>query len=659
MITGSPWGEEIVSLPAGVTQAQNVETDSQGRIYLGTKYQGYWYSDNDGATWSRFTQFRETARVWQQYRDSRNYIYAQISNPPYQPKCIIYRSTDRGATWNSTGENGTVIGKTGDVGLFPDMFWHRTEDSKGNLYTHWYGEQDSPPNYVPCWIYRSTDQGATFTEWYNVSATPPLPKHVHSVIVAPNDWLYVLIGDPNASMGWYGQIRRYNGTAWEVLASSETSNEPRWTDAFFLGDYIYGLPDLGNYMYRIKYDEPNATWWSSREKIAKTDAFDNQIYDSLRIGDVFFLSTDHGSIIATLDGLHYVKVWQSSTGEITRMQSNPSFPLYFVDQTNYKLYRLNRLEKEDVIYEYSKVFNADRGLTADADNYVLEQRIYNGSTYLDLTNVALSNVQASIIGLSKINWAARDNAGFEMNNLTNWVTSSYGGTVDITNAIDTVHDGTYAFKVTKHANDAGLTILRPSTDITVGKGDYMILAFWYKSNSSFTDGIRLIVSNQSDGPSLLIASVSPTTIWQRCESVLTFNTSQTWTARISLQFEKPTSSNTEMYVDSVLCTMPESSWQNIRSSYLDQIAFAGVKFNSAFFASDVNTLNPSLTVAGQPVSYSGTLTNGTESPTTSLLGILTGPLKVDASILGSEQAILRIKGTRMISVTNSVLRENK
>jgi len=211
------------------------------------------------------------------------------------------------------------------------------------------------------------------------------------------------------------------------------------------------------------------------------------------------------------------------------------------------------MEKEDVVQLYHKVFNNDRGLVLSADSYVLEQRVYNGSTYMDLTNVALSNVQASVKGLSKINWAARGNAGFEWNNKTGWTETLYGGTTSITNAANEVHDGNYAYKVVKHTDDTSNTILIPSNDVVVRKGDYMILAFWIKSNASFTNGARIIVHNQTAGGAVKLDTyVTPTTTWQHFENIKVFNTASTWTARIEFVFNKPTASNKELLFDSAV-----------------------------------------------------------------------------------------------------------
>jgi len=77
---------------------------------------------------------------------------------------------------------------------------------------------------------------------------------------------------------------------------------------------------------------------------------------------------------------------------------------------------------------------------------------------------------------------------------------------------------------------------------------------------------------------------------------------------------------------------------------------------SPYFADTLDTLNPSVTINGQTVSHSGTLANGSESPSTTLTEILSGPIQVDANIHGSRQAILKITGTRVLYEDSIILK---
>jgi len=79
----------------------------------------------------------------------------------------------------------------------------------------------------------------------------------------------------------------------------------------------------------------------------------------------------------------------------------------------------------------------------------------------------------------------------------------------------------------------------------------------------------------------------------------------------------------------------------------------------SYFTGTKNTTNPTITISGQTVSYSGELTNGTESTATSLSGILTGAVEITATIGGSGQAILKIIGTRVLYEDTIILQGRK
>ena len=653
--TGNRYIDEITStLPDGVTDPQVLDVDSTGRVYLGTVAHGCFYSDDLGVTWTRITAFQDTARTWETFIDSNDYVYMQVNN---LTGFNLYRSIDRGVTWTDTCSNLTVAPIA--------QAWHIDADSSGNIYFSWYtGNEEAEHKNVTVW--RSTDNGVSFSLWYNLSDTQIdgntiWGRHTHSVRVAPNDYVYLMIGDADVGIhghDHYNQIRRYNGTGWEILCYSndEAVNEMRWCDAFFLGDYIYGMPDLGNYIYRMRYDEPNATFWSSREKLLSTQGMpDVEIFDTTTFDNFVLCATEDAHLLGTWDGIHYVKIHESSGGYISRLQTLGQFPFYWIDYDNAKVYRLNRLTKEDLINLYYEQFNSYRGSVSNAATYITEHRLStaNGTSYVDLTDVALTNVQASIKGLSKTNHFVGANAGFEWGNTTGYTFIVGGADISVTSESGKYHDGSYGLEVVKEDGEGG-TIVRPTTDPTVNVGDYILWSVWYKANDTATNGLQFQLLNMSGGANEISEYASPTTSWQQYTKVKVFDNTATWTARPQVKFNAIGGKDVEYYIDSVLVWLPEASFAMDWSS--DDLAVFMQTCEYAFFDSDVNTINATLTVNGETVSHSGTLTNGTESNTTSLSGILTGALEVGANIQGSGQAILKLNGTRVFYGDSIILK---
>jgi len=604
--SGNRYGEELTGLPFSPS---NVDVDSEGRIFAGSA-QGLYRSTDRGSTW---TQVNDTAgAVMDIYIDSRDYVFIKIGTN-------LYRSTNQGTDWTNIG----VISEP----------WMWDEDSNGYIYVNNYAVAEND------YIYRSTDQGASFQVWYNVSASPNPVRHVHSVDVAPNDYVFFTTGDSDITEIDDNTIRRWNGTAWEILVESTATNdhEPRSIAIWFLGDYAYTAWDLSSYMYRF----PITGTWAEREKIIISGIGTSELYDAIVIDDMAFLSTDAGYIFASWDGVHWAKIFEISTGAIIRFSSRKSFPLYFVDWENNRLFRLNQVTKEDLVQLFYATYNSERGSVTNAENYVLEQRIYNGTNHLDLTSVALSNVQASIKGLSKENKLT--NGGFETGDKTGWTTIVAGnGTVSTNDK----YEGTYSFQV-DHSD--GLCLIRQQT--SVRKGDTVIVSWYMKSNDTIASKINLYLQNASAGYTNLNTYLfTSVTSWTKTEIVKRYDVETPFTLAFAFRFE---SASLLTYFDASVVRLPEVAYQNFNGD--DLIAYNPEFFNSTYFVGMINTTDPSLTINGQTIPHSGELTNGTESSATNLTGILTGAVRVDANISGSKQAILRITGTRILNVTNATL----
>jgi len=617
-ITGANFVEEI-SFPA---QAHVVDVDAAGRIFVNTNGpdNDIYRSMDNGVTWTKVLDgvYSGGARGWLLYVDSRDYIYATLWKAGSY--FTLYRSTDHGDTWNIIMDN--IV-----------SHWQMDEAPNGDLYWNNYNNGN--------WsIWRSTDQGASFSLFYY----PWGITHVHRVGVAPNGWVWIGCGD-----GVSSKIERYNGTAWSTIASG-VGTQPT---AFWFDDkYVYMGPDAYSEMWRL----PLTGAWKDREALWKLEVYgaNNWVDSGQHYGDLYAFVTSRGQFWASWDGEHWVKVWESSTvDEAFRMSSRR--PIYFTDRTVGKLYRAN-IQKEDIIKLYYDEYNLRRGSVTNAPNYVLEQRIWNGSTnYINLATVGLSNVQAQIEGLSRTNHLNL-NSGFEWNDMTGWTTTgSPAGTI----VSDTKAHGTYSYRVQKSESNPQMNSLTPTSPwqvMNTPKGSIVTLSFWAKASTSSVAAAQVLFWNGSGGVIGNWDNIKFTTYWQRYNYTFISQSSTNYPTMRWVLYLKQVDVTT--WLDSFNWYVDQTQiMYGATGNTVEGISYVGTNLTHVpYFEGTHNTQNPTLIISGQAVSYFGMLPNGTASSAQSLAGILSGVVQVSANIQGSGEAILRITGTRTVYEESIILK---
>jgi len=367
----------------------------------------------------------------------------------------------------------------------------------------------------------------------------------------------------------------------------------------------------------------------------------------IKLKEIVIFSTYSGKLYGSWGrGEHYVKIWEATSADETnrdlRLSELRNAPIYITDVQGGKIYRLNHITKDDLIHLFYKKYNSVRGSMADAENYLLEQRIPNGTSYLDLSTVALSNVQVSIKGLSKYN--ALSNAGFETGDFTSWTKSG----VNTEAVIDDKYEGTYSAK-----SDNGWIY----QEFMVNRGDVFLISIWTKSNTTLQNALRLDFYNVTGTPTTVGQKyINATSSWTKTEWCISFkSSSSSFTGRVFFKFNNVNGATS--WVDAFLVRLLEVGYAN-RDLGDDSIAYGEVYNFDDYFLYPLNTTNSSITIEGETVSHFGALTNGSTSETTSLTGILTGLLQISSNIQGSEQAVLRITGTRVL-YENSIILEGR
>lgn len=661
-LSGDNFITQITTVPTG--DLLSIAVNDKGYLFLGVSNDLYRSIDN-GATWTLvingtvYEASNPNPRTI--FVDSRGYIYAGMETDISNDYVQIYRSVDDGATFTSVTSN---IPQT----------WHMTESYNGTLYVNTYK--------TTARVYKSGDSGATwsiFGDWTGVV------DHPHWTEADPYDTSSNAIWVATGDAGYDASIQKWSGSAWIIVANTTTATDAEYQTVpiWFDENYAYFGGDGQRTTYRSSRTATDTTtfrpiWDCYRYMSGPT----NFVYEGAYRSDLnlHFFSTEEGQIWSSWDGLRWVKIFDNGagTGNMIQSLSRHAYPMYFVQSITAgsdKLFRLS-IQKEDVVHLYCSEYNLRRGSLTNADNYVLEQRISNGSNYLDLTNVALSNVQASFKGLSLqtgVGGTSGLNAGFEWGNTTSFTISAGGGSITVSNVAGDQANGTWGLKVVKYTGQAVASIISSNpTVLQCQVGDLLTLSYYAKANTTSVASTQVVFMNQTGGGTIVDNNnVYYTTNWARCTHHYFVTIANKLSLRWAIYF-KANAITTN--IDSIVFTrIPVdvnygSSGASIEAiNYFSQgygrpagaysVPAFDEGFSLPFYTGVLNTLNPSITLNSQTVSYSGTLTNGTEStPPTSLTGILTGAVEVTANIQGSGQAILRLTGTRIFNTANVILK---
>lgn len=635
-LNGDNFVTEITTAPVGIDV---VDVDGEGRLFA-IADNDIWRSLDQGATWTKVkdnpapTGFALTLFV-----DSRDYVFAVTETASHNH--VIQRSTDAGQTWT-------------DVLSGTPRLWEMDEMSNGSLYINTYSSGGIG------WIYKSDDAGATWTVWQNLTAQGWNIDHIHAIGIDDyTDDIYIVTGDGQYNAG----VWRWNVTsnAWDTIANSTTiAAEWQFTKIMFDENYVYFLADGQPINYRMPKTGTSYKDFQAIQDLRWSPRVDGNFVFAYyhQPNDVYLFGTDEGQIWGSWDGQHWVKIYDIGDGNTFR-QFTHRRPIYLSDSETNKLYRVD-ITKEDIIQLYYAQHNQYRGSLTNAENYVLEQRIWNGTNYLDLTKVALTNVQVSIIGLSRKNYAPIANSGFEKGNTSGWTIS--GSPLGGVTTAEKKH-GTYSYTVQKSVGDTYNTILKTGF-IDGSQGDIYVVSFWHKANTSVSQAINLFLYNGT-GATLRQQYLTSRTTWTKFTIWHPLPPSST-SARWVIYFTKK---DVTHYLDSVMMFKLEvgiAKYKTQGESFSNFESFTtvyGAPSNDAntgnnpvpYFDNLINTTNPNITIAGQQISYAGELANGTETTPQNLSGILTGAVKVTVNIGGSGQAILKITGTRILYEDSIIL----
>lgn len=199
--------------------------DSENRHFVIVGNNALYVSHDAGQSYSLLYTFPDSPTVtYGLFISSDDYIFVSPQGQSTGINGRVYRSTDNGATFSEIS--------TFDAGWHSGhiAFWGMTEDSGGNLYCGQYNT--FPTKETKCRVWKSTDAGANWTDISDASWSTT--DHVHDVAIDPvNGWLYATIGDSTAGV-WRSKLK--DGTDW---VRKTTSSTYKYIPLAFDGTYIY------------------------------------------------------------------------------------------------------------------------------------------------------------------------------------------------------------------------------------------------------------------------------------------------------------------------------------------------------------------------------------------------------------------------------------
>jgi len=648
-LSGDDFVTEVTGFTALAESAKTVAIDSSDRLFV-VASNDVWRSTDYGASWAEvFNPNTRTESTNLFYVDSRDYIFVLIYE---HPNYDLYRSTDHGDTWSKVCEG------------LPHC-WDMDEAPNGDLYFNTYASHAGDDI-----IYKSTNGGADWTVFYNITGV----KHIHCVQV--NEYngtqMYAATGD-NITANEQRYLF-YDGVSWSNLTLTGSA-----TSIWFDSEYVYWAADGWTPCYRT----PHGGTWDQREMFLDLRTYStttNFAFEGCKIDDMMFMGTEDGQVWGSWDGEHWVKIQDyGDSGSVFRFTR--AKPIHYVEKTGGKLYRLN-VEVEDLVRLYYGEFLQHRGSRTNAVNYTITQKIHNGTQRLDLTGVALENVQASITGLSRRNnlldYKYIDNAGFERNNYDGWYIRNREGSYGL-RSIDSTekHSGSYSVKYVKDAGDTldGSCKMYNGSEYkktTMQRGDIVVLTCWIKGNVSSSEKVTLQITNYTSDMNVAYCYADLTTSWTRVGLAYILTTADSLDVRTTVLPRKGISY--EIWLDDFHLEVWDVAiglWNGGSANSIDfsKPDTATINWTNYYFhveqandwnhTYDLNTTNPSLQVGGQTVSYAGELANGAESSVQNLTGYFTGALTVSANIQGSGQCIFNLKGTRVLYEDSLILEGRK
>jgi len=470
-------------------------------VYLGTTY-GYgelYKSENSGKTWKLVYDFGDD-RITDIYVSRNGTLFLGTNGG-------VYRSEDEGKTWTRVLDFSNTTYGALSQGNF-------AEASDGTIYIGEYGQKP----YVKPLIYKSTDDGRTWTLVYNLTEIESGANHTHGIAVDIYGNLYAAYGDvdeglivfhPNGTweqwfdkvqpwqiltvdnyvfigsdQGSYPFVWRYNLTTGELktVLAVEASDKAIPASASYVNAMIYGglVPNMF-------YDSINGVVYVATQSLVNDDVYTYGIYASPDFGETWvkiYEGTTSTSDVqvheisgVTSDGYIFASVYDTGTGST-------------------KILKIRALSQDELKHLASELSKNVYG--GEANSFT---RIFDNDTYFSFLAEPLTNAKLRVTGVNVTNLAP--NPSFESwDDVTgrpvDWNFYNAGGNATISQSTD-AYEGAFSVEIVYFNESPGFPNLytsslavEPDTNYTlsvywkcnVTNGDLKIALTWYDSDGT-------------------------------------------------------------------------------------------------------------------------------------------------------------------------------
>lgn len=629
-----------ISLPEETAISQyDIQETSYG-LFIATNDGKIYRTTDDGRSWDLVFSYPFPAECYIFFKTSQDWLIARWST--------TYSGTNMAVSKDGNGTNWQY----GDT-LLGGFHHCITQHPNGTLYNGLRGH----------FILRS-DNGLNWMQWANATqvivdlgATPHSPGedfHAHALAYDCDcNVLYFAGGDTVSGASWAGAgkvIIYYDGTSWHPMEPNRGAGvgcvKTKEGVIFGMDHQARDLPKLwyGNstYLYfaRAMSSKPNGY-------IGQLDIVNEVVYVATRT----FADSKPFGVYASPDyGRNWITLVEE-TGDNTNIidylisdgQESSLLVCRRVGEESAKLWRMYAPSQKEFLHEIKK---DDVSTTSTA--YTFEKDTGNGTDYVDLSTVSVTDAKIRLTGVSYKN--PLSNPSFE-DGESGWILSGDGTHGTVTHQ---KKYGDYSLNVNKSGSGTRFMMWQDWFDVK--NNERYLVSLWVRTNvtaGGYLIYIRYLQKNttgQTTRYQHYVHSSPYEETWECRSSIITTNELPK-VCQLFVRFEifAKTGVNIAWYVDGLMV-------EHINRARPDK---QHDPYNpSELFEGTLNTTDVSMEIAGTTVEYSGELSNGTETIETSLPNLRTGIVPISyIQVSGSGIVKITIEAAIEFTLTNVVLRE--
>ena len=287
--SAAPPASWFTVLPTNIPIFMTTDVSSNGTVFAGDNNYKIYKSTDSGVTFSNIYTIPAQPSPWGVHAGKVWTVFVDSRNyllVSAGSTNRIYRSTDNGTSFTEV----LNLNRSANDGMIISM----TEDVSGNLYAAEYA------NVPPARLYKSTDGGATWSYLRSWDA-----RHLHAVKFNPyNGWLYVVTGEDVSGTTEHQTVWRSkdSGNNWILIVARGNELDTKYLPIEFIGNDVFLGRDQNR--YGDTPDIEKVTDDGVSEPFTPITAYDNPYPNAImtaatKVGDTIIFTTSAESWTAT------------------------------------------------------------------------------------------------------------------------------------------------------------------------------------------------------------------------------------------------------------------------------------------------------------------------------------------------------------------------